>query len=126
MKFPYTSNFNNYSNRSSRPDVLCKKTVLQNFTKFTGKHLCQSLFAGLRPANLLKKRLCQSCFPVNFLKFLRTSFHIKHLWWLLLLIVLKLSIATNYYCSFLKKKHEPITTSPSPVPYRSEAHSEPI
>ena len=38
---------------SSRPEVLCKKGVLRNFTKFTGKHLCQSLFfnkvAGLRP-----------------------------------------------------------------------------
>ena len=36
-----------------------KKGVLKNFTKFTGKHLCQSLFfnkvAGLRPATLLKR-----------------------------------------------------------------------
>ena len=30
--------------RSSRPKVFCKKGVLRNFTKFTGKHLCQSLF----------------------------------------------------------------------------------
>ena len=30
--------------RSSRPDVFCKKGVLRNFTKFTEKHLCQSLF----------------------------------------------------------------------------------
>ena len=29
---------------SSRPEVFCKKGVLRNFTKFTGKHLCQSLF----------------------------------------------------------------------------------
>ena len=40
-------------NRSSRPEVFCKKGVLRNFTKFTGKHLCQSVFfnkvAGLRP-----------------------------------------------------------------------------
>ena len=28
--------------RSSRPEVFCKKGVLRNFTKFTGKHLCQS------------------------------------------------------------------------------------
>ena len=38
--------------RSSRPEVFCKKDVLRNFTKFTGKHLCQNLFfnkiAGLR------------------------------------------------------------------------------
>ena len=30
--------------RSSRPEVFCKKGVLRNFAKFTGKHLCQSLF----------------------------------------------------------------------------------
>ena len=34
-------------------DVVLKKAVLRNFAKFTGKHLCQSLFfnkvAGLRP-----------------------------------------------------------------------------
>ena len=28
----------------SRPEVFCKKSVLKNFTKFTGKHLCLSLF----------------------------------------------------------------------------------
>ena len=26
------------------PEVLCKRDVLENFTKFTGKHLCHSLF----------------------------------------------------------------------------------
>ena len=40
---------------------ICKKGVLRNFEKFTGKHMCQSLFlnkvSGLRPATLLKKRL---------------------------------------------------------------------
>ena len=30
--------------RSSRPEVFCKIGVPRNFTKFTGKHLCQSLF----------------------------------------------------------------------------------
>ena len=30
--------------RSSCPEVFCEKGVLRNFTKFTGKHLCQSLF----------------------------------------------------------------------------------
>ena len=52
--------FGDYANdRSSRPEVFCKKGVLRNFAKFTGKHLCQSLFfnkvADLRPATLLKK-----------------------------------------------------------------------
>ena len=39
---------------------------------------------GVRPATLLKKRLWHRCFPVNFAKFLRTSFIIDHLWSLLL------------------------------------------
>ena len=47
--------------RTSRPEVFCKKGVLGNFTKSTGKHLCQSLFlnkvTGLRSATLLKKRV---------------------------------------------------------------------
>ena len=30
--------------RSSRPKVFCEKGVFRNFVKFTGKHLCQSLF----------------------------------------------------------------------------------
>ena len=55
-----------------------KKGVIRNLTKFTGKPLCQSLFfnkvAGLRLATLLKKRFWHWCFPVNFVKFLRTPF----------------------------------------------------
>ena len=34
----------NLNIRSSRTEVFCKKAVLKNFAKFTGKHLCQSLF----------------------------------------------------------------------------------
>ena len=56
--------------RSSCPEVFCKKGVLENFTKFTGKHLCQILFlnkvASLRPATLLKKRLWHGCFSDIF------------------------------------------------------------
>ena len=56
--------------------MFCKKR--RNFTKFTGKHLCQSLsfnkVAGLRHATLLKKSLWHRCFSVNFAKFLRRLF----------------------------------------------------
>ena len=30
--------------RSSRTELFCKKGILRNFVKFTGKHLCQGLF----------------------------------------------------------------------------------
>ena len=40
----------------------------------------------LRPATLFKKGLWHRCFPVNFVKFLKTPFLTEHLWWLLLSI----------------------------------------
>ena len=74
-----------YSNRSSCPGVFCKKGILKNFTKFTGKHLCQSLFLiKLQALGPDIRRPWQRCFPVNFAKFLRTPFLTKHLPWLLL------------------------------------------
>ena len=39
------------------------------------------------PATLLKKRLWHRCFPVNFVKFLRTLIFTEHLWWLLLIML---------------------------------------
>ena len=34
-----------HRNQKQPPEVFCKKKgVLRNFAKFTGKHLCQSLF----------------------------------------------------------------------------------
>ena len=66
------------------------KKVFLEISQVTGKYLCQSLFfnkvAGLRPASLLKKRLWHRCFPVKFAKFLRTTFFIEHILWLLLYI----------------------------------------
>ena len=41
-------------------------------------------------AILLKKRLWHRCFPVNFVKSLRTLISIEHLWWMLLKNVLML------------------------------------
>ena len=72
----YTVFKENY--RSSHRRCFIRKGILKNFTKFTGKHLCQSPFfnkvAGLRSATLLKKRLWHKCFPVNFVTFLSTPF----------------------------------------------------
>ena len=64
-----------------------KRGLLRNFAKFTGKHLCQSHFfnkvAVMRSAAFLKKRLWSRCFPVDFVKLLRTPFFVEYLWWLL-------------------------------------------
>ena len=84
------SSFRPFSNKESKKVVLAisqnqplevfyKEKYFRNFTKFTGKHLCQSLFlnkvAGLRPATLLKKKLWHTRFPVKFAKFLIKPFH---------------------------------------------------
>ena len=78
MLAPPTTTVENLFNQKQPPEVFYKKGALKNFAKFTGNHLCQSLFfnkvAGLRPATLFKKRLCHRCFPVNFAQFLRTLF----------------------------------------------------
>ena len=60
------------------PEVFCKRSFHSNFAKFTGKHLCQSLWNRF--------------FPVNFKKFLRTPFFTEHLWWLVLEIITKSTI----------------------------------
>ena len=46
------------------------KGVLRNFTEFTRKHLCQSLFL----IKFKKETLAQVLIPMNFVKFLRTPF----------------------------------------------------
>ena len=66
--------------RSSHLEVFCQKGDLRNFTKFMGKYLYQSLFFN-KVADL---RLWHRCFPVNFVKLLKTTFFIDNLWWLLL------------------------------------------
>ena len=52
------------------------KGALRNFAKFTGKHLCQSLFLiklQTLACNFIKIRFWHRCFPVNLVKFLRTT-----------------------------------------------------
>ena len=58
--------------------VLWKKVFLeisQNSQENTCARVLFNKVAGLRPATLLKKRLCHRCFPVNFVKYLRTPFY---------------------------------------------------
>ena len=66
--------------RSSRPEVFCKKGIIKNFTKFTGKHLCQRLFfnkvAGLRPGtcNFIKKKTLAQVFYCQFCEIFKNAF----------------------------------------------------
>ena len=69
------------------PEMFYKKGVLKNLTKFTGKHLCQSLFfnkvcnfiKNIRPATLLKKETLAQAFSCVFYKIFKNTFLTKHL-----------------------------------------------
>ena len=64
-------------NKSSRPEVFCKKGVLRNLTKFTGKYLHQSLFfnkvAG-GACNLFKKETLAQVFACEFCQISKNTF----------------------------------------------------
>ena len=64
--------------RSTRSKVFRKKGVLKNLAKFTGKHLCQSLFfnkvTGCKTYNFIKKEDLAQVFPCELAKFLRIAF----------------------------------------------------
>ena len=51
--------------RISRPEVFCKKDVFRNFTWFSWKHLCRSLFFS-KFSIFLKNRHWNMSFPVIF------------------------------------------------------------
>ena len=73
MSYNFTSGNVNYVDSSRMkifsfqkqpPEVFCKKGILRNFAKFTGKQLCQRLW----PVTYYRPK----CFLVNSAKFLRT------------------------------------------------------
>ena len=88
--------------RSSRPDVLCKKSVFENFAKFTGKHMCQSLCNSAvtvipvqqltnclsvfdhSASNFFKKETLAQVFSCEFCQIFKNTFFTEHIWWLLL------------------------------------------
>ena len=52
--------------RSSRLEVFCKKGVLRNFAKFSGKHLRQSFFLQPEAYNFIKKETLAHVFSCEF------------------------------------------------------------
>ena len=73
--------------RSSRSEVFCKKTFLE-ISQNSQENACVRV-SLLKKSIILAQVFWQdsgtdSGFPVNFVKFLRTSFLTKSLWWLLL------------------------------------------
>ena len=74
-----------YCQPDSVTEVFCKKDVLRNFSKLTGKHLRQSLFFGLQ---LYQKETLAQVLSCEFEKFLRTAFLTEHL----------------FFCSFIHQR----------------------
>ena len=67
--------------RSSHQRCSVKKGVLRNFAKFTGKHLCQSLFfnevAG-GACNFIKKEILAPVFSCEFCEIPKNTFFTEH------------------------------------------------
>ena len=63
---------------SSRLDVFCKKGVLRNFRKFTGKHLlCQSLYFNKvadQSCNFIKIETLAHVFSYEFCEISKNTF----------------------------------------------------
>ena len=65
-----------FATEFSETDVFCKKGVLKNFEKFTGKHLCQILLfnkvAG-GTCNFIKKETLTQLFSCEFNKIFKNT-----------------------------------------------------
>ena len=75
------------TNWSSRLEVFCRKYLLRNLAKCTGKYLCRSLFfnkvAGLA-WNVIKKVTLAQVFSCAFCEISKNTFFTERLRWLLL------------------------------------------
>ena len=91
------------------PEVFCKKGVLKNFTKFTGKHLCQSFFliqVTGEASNFIKIETLTQVFYCEFCKIFKNIFFMEHLLWLLLNVFLEEIPAYKGEESHHKMHHE--------------------
>ena len=111
------------------------KGVLRNFKKFTGKHLCQSLFfnkfAGL---NFIKKETLAQVFSCDFFEISKSTFFTEHLWttasvaflnqWLFSIFPSKIYFSLNILtqrvmkCFKKNKKRKRKTTDTNHTPYQ--------
>ena len=60
--------------RSSRLEVFCKKGILRNFAKFSGKHLRQSFFLHPEAYNFIKKETLAHVFSCEFCEISKNIF----------------------------------------------------
>ena len=113
--------FAKLSNKSSRPDIFCKKVVLRNFTgksKSQENTLTRDSFLTKLPAsscNFIKKEALAQVFSCEFCEISRKLFFIEHLCWLLLLYQRKKCFCKTIHSEInLKSKQNRITMFYSP------------
>ena len=64
--------------RSSRPEMFCEKGALKYFTKFTGKHLCQSLLCQPEACNFIKIETLAQVFSCKFCDISESTFFLQN------------------------------------------------
>ena len=89
--------------RSSHQRCSMKKGFLKNFTKFTGKHMCQA-------CNFIKKETLAQVLCCEFCEMSKKTFYVEHLWWLLLWIMSILNLALQN-CSL--ERVNPLSANPT-------------
>ena len=84
-----TQTLSQWNIQKHTPEVFCKEGVLNNIAKFTGKHLCRSLFFnkvavwGLHlyhKSTFITKRTPARGFSCQFCEIFKITFFTEHLW----------------------------------------------
>ena len=83
-RLQYCEVYNNTRSSHQRCSII--KGVLINFAKFTGKHLCHSLFLNkvAQACNFIKKETLAPVFSCEFFEIYKNTFFTEQLRWLLL------------------------------------------
>ena len=79
MAGDFEADFKTYLGRSSHRRCSVRKDVLRNYAKFTGRHLCQSLFFNKVPGLRPKKETLAQVFSCEFCEISKNSFFTEHL-----------------------------------------------
>ena len=86
------------SQRLDNTEAVVQSGSVKKVFQEISQKLQENTYARVSFCNLIKKRLWHRCFPVNFVKFLRTPFFIEQFWWLFLIIfdILKEIMLVNF------------------------------
>ena len=74
----YCKSNSDFMSRSSHQRYSVKNGVLRNFTKFTGKYLCQSLI--FKVCNFVKNETLAQVFSCEFCDISKNILFTEHLW----------------------------------------------